>query len=70
MGQYKHNLMKQSQSLQRKQGKIEDLFSLSHQQVMSSHFVKDKTLVHIVVALEDKLDNKCLRPFFLLAFVA
>lgn len=70
MGQYKHILMKKNKVCMWKQGKEEDLFSLSYQQVMSSHFVKGKTSVHIVVAPKDKLNNKCARPSFLLAFVA
>jgi len=58
MGQDKGSLIKQKQSCMGKQMKSKDLFSTSHQQVMSSHFLGSRASVRVAAALEDKCHNK------------
>jgi len=50
--------------------KMKDLFSTSHQQVISSHFLGSRASIHVAVALKDKSHNNECPPPFLLAFIA
>jgi len=63
VGQDNGNLLKQKQRQCAKQRKTKYLFSISHQQMMSSHFLGSGALVHTAVAPGDKShNNKCHPP--------
>lgn len=67
MGKDKGSLIKK---VPRKQRETKYLFSISHEQAMTRHFLGSRTSVYIVLALEDKCNNKCSLSSFLLAFIA
>lgn len=54
MGKDNGSLIQQKQDHVQKQWKTKDLFSTSHQQVMSSPFLGSRTSVHVAVILEDE----------------
>jgi len=58
--------------VRRSKGNQKIFFSISHKQVISSHFPGSRASVRVVIALEDKcLNNESLSPFsFLSAVIA